>query len=259
MIDTQVRAENGVHAVLSGKVVAVTGGAAGIGLACVERFANSGASVLMVDIDERGDDEAARLAAEGRDVAFIRLDITDDHDAAAIVTTAVERWGQLDGAYNNAGILGEEGPLEDVDPASFRRVIEIDLIGVYLCMRHQLRHMVANGAGSIVNAASVAGLVGAAQAAYSAAKHGVVGLTKSAAIIYGPSGVRINAVAPGLVETALLQQAPQALIDEVTSRHPIGRLGKPVEVAAAVEWLLSDESGFATGTVLTLDGGYTSV
>ena len=199
----------------------------------------------------------AAAAGEGR---FVRADVTREGEVAAMVAAAVDAYGRLDCAHNNAGIEGRLAPLVDLEEADWERVLAVNLIGVWRCLKHEIVQMAAQGGGAIVNTASVAGLTGFPGApAYCASKHGVVGLTKLAAKGYAGAGIRVNAVCPGFVETAMAErvfgQAPEGK-ERMVERHPVGRFGRPEEVAAAVVWLCSDAAAFVTGAALAVDGGF---
>jgi NAD(P)-dependent dehydrogenase (short-subunit alcohol dehydrogenase family) len=243
---------------LAGKVALVTGAASGIGRASAMRLAAEGARVVVADVDEKAGEEVA-LATGG---AFVRCDVTREDDIKAAVAEAQRRWGRLDVAHNNAGWEGPLGKLVDVSADDFDRVIAINLKGVFLGMKHEIPAMIAAGGGSIVNTASVAGLVANQGAiAYSAAKHGVVGLTRTAAAEYARKNVRVNAVCPGWTDTPMSRRVGaenQKVMDGYVARVPAGRLGKPEEVAALVAFLASDEAAYLTGAALPVDGGWTA-
>ena len=244
-----------------GKVVLVTGGSAGIGKASAEALAAEGASVALADLDEaRGEQVAAAITAKGGRAEFHRVDVADDASVADLLAWTHERFGGLDAAFNNAGIEGQPAITGECTVENWQRTIAVDLTGVWLCMRHELPLLLRRGGGSIVNCASVAGLVGFASIpAYTAAKHGVVGLTKTAALEYAEHGIRVNALCPGVIDTEMVErftggstQAEEAMI----ATEPIGRLGRPDEIADAVVWLCSDRSTFVTGQAIAIDGGF---
>jgi NAD(P)-dependent dehydrogenase (short-subunit alcohol dehydrogenase family) len=242
------------------KVALVTGGAAGIGRATALAFAREGAKVVVADIDPEGGATTVELiAAAGGEAAFFVADVSREEDVAALTSSTVARFGRIDCAFNNAGIGGGRRLVHEWDLADFNRVIGINLTGVWLCMKHELPLMVKQGGGAIVNNASIAGLRGSARLApYVASKHGVVGLTKVAALEYAGLGVRVNAICPGWTDTAIIQglkdEGPDVM-DRLVKRVPLKRLGRPEEIAAAVLWLCSDASSFTVGHPLVLDGG----
>jgi NAD(P)-dependent dehydrogenase (short-subunit alcohol dehydrogenase family) len=246
---------------LEGKVVLVTGGASGIGRATAKAFAREGAKLVLVDRD------AAGLSAVREEIGGATTRVVDVSDSAAVDgahdAVAAEH-GRIDVAFNNAGVIEPVGWLHDTPEDSWDRVIAVNLKGVWLCMRAQLRHMFARRAGVIVNTSSAAGLVGApGTSPYTTAKHGVIGLTRTAALEYAQHGIRVNAVAPGTVETPMMAEFSQQQDDPfadapVRHGHPNGRLARPDEIADAVLYLASERSTFATGSTLVVDGGYTA-
>lgn len=241
-----------------GKVAIVTGGGSGIGEAVALALGRAGASVAVCDIDEA----AAGAVADriGASAIAVRADVSDMASVASMVSRVTDRFGRLDIAVNNAGIGGAGQPLADTDPAQFGTVIDVNLIGVWRCMRTQIPAMLASGGGVVVNMASALGLIARAHSSdYIAAKHGVIGLTKAAAVEYSALGVRVNAVCPGVIDTPLIRaRADAAGIAALESLHPIGRLGQSTEVAEAVLWLASDRSSFVTGAAVAVDGGWTA-
>lgn len=249
---------------LAGKVALVTGGSTGIGKASSLTFAREGAKVVVSDVNVHGGEETVRLIGEsGGEAIFVKADVLLAAEVEALVKKVVGTYGRLDCAFNNAGIAGTIGASTHEYPdESWDRVIGINLKGVWLCMRYELPQMLKQGGGAIVNTASIWGLVGAPGAsAYVASKHGVVGLTRAAALEYAPQGIRINAVNPGTIRTPILDPFIAAIPEFeslMTARHPIGRIGMPEEVAEAVVWLCSDAASFVIGQNLPVDGGYTT-
>ena len=243
-----------------GEVALVTGGGSGIGRATAIAFANEGAKVVIDDIKVAGGEETLQMIkTAGGDAIFVKADVSKAAEVESTVQKAIDTYGRLDCAFNNAGI-GE--PLKRVHKTSednWNRVMATNLKGIYLCMKYEIPHMLKQGKGAIVNTASLAGLKGlSGQTAYVASKHGVVGLTKAAALEYATSGIRINAVCPGVINTPLIapntKEKPH--MEKVyVDMEPIGRLGQPEEIAAAVLWLCSDEASFVVGSVFPVDGG----
>ncbi len=247
---------------LDGKVALVTGGGSGIGRASSLAFARDGAKVVIVDVNVEGGEETAQLVKEaGGDAVLVHADVSKASDAQNMVDRTLEVYGRLDCAFNNAGVSGRSrGSMADYSEEDWDRVIGINLKGVWLCMKYEIPQMLKQGGGAIVNTASVAGLVGIrGTCAYIAAKHGVAGLTKAAALEYGESGIRVNAVCPGYINTPLTRpifDRIEGMESDVIARHPLGRLGEPNEIAEAVVWLSSDAASFVTGHTMTVDGGY---
>ena len=241
-----------------GKVALVTGAGGGIGRATAIGFAREGAKVVVSDVSAAGGQATVEaIEAAGGTAIFVKADVSLDRDVQTLVATTVSRFGRLDCAFNNAGI--NELAKSEWDEAVFDRSIAINLKGVMLCMKYEIEQMLKNGGGTIVNTSSINGLVGnAAQPAYTAGKHGVIGLTRTAALRYARQGIRVNAVCPGAIQTAMLDQAmaasPQAK-QYIEAMTPLGRIGQPEEVAEAVLWLCSDRSSFVTGQPLAVDGG----
>ena len=246
-----------------GKVAVVTGAASGMGLVTARSFAEAGAAVALADIDERAARTAVDdLIAAGHRAIAVRCNIADEAEVAAMVDQTVEIFGRLDAAFNNAGIQSPAVETADASGAEFDRVIAVNLRGVWNCMKYELKQMRQQGSGAIVNCSSIGGLIGLpGRAVYHAAKHGVLGLTKSAALEYASRGIRINAVCPGTVDTpmvsAMLAKEADAM-KEIMRDQPIGRLGRPEEIASAVLWLCSPGAGFVIGHALTVDGGFTA-
>jgi NAD(P)-dependent dehydrogenase (short-subunit alcohol dehydrogenase family) len=247
--------------VLTGQVAIVTGASTGIGRATAFALAAEGAAVVIADIDvERGAQTAQDIVDKGNRALFVRTDVADDESVAAMVARTVDEFGGLDLAFNNAGIEGTPATTHACTPDNWQRTLGVNLTGVWSCMRHEIPRMLDRGGGSIVNCSSVAGLVGFASIpAYTASKHGVVGLTKTAALEYAKDGIRVNAVCPGVIDTEMVDrftgQQPEAEAALLGS-EPIGRLGRPEEIADAVVWLCSPRSSFVTGQAIAIDGGF---
>ncbi|QCX74753.1 2,5-dichloro-2,5-cyclohexadiene-1,4-diol dehydrogenase [Streptomyces sp. YIM 121038] len=248
---------------LEGKVAVVTGAAAGIGRAAAQVFSAHGARLVLADIDaEGGEGTVALVEQNGGKAVFLSTDVTVADQVDAMVEAAMRTFGRLDCAFNNVGIDGDSAPLAESTDSNWQRVTDVNLTGTYLCMRAELRVMAVQQAGSVVNTSSIAGLVGVNMglSAYTAAKHGVVGLTKAAALEYADKNIRVNAVCPGAVRTALLDHAIRsgALTEEqARGLQPLGRLGAPHEIAQAAAWLCSDHASFVTGIAMPVDGGAT--
>ena len=250
---------------MDGKAALVTGAASGIGRASALALAREGAAVCLADIKEEDGAAAAKQINDmGGRAFYAHCDVTAADDIHAMVDATLERFGRLDAAVNNAGIAGSfDKRLHEADDAVFERVLAINLKAVWLCMKAELAPMLRQGGGSIVNMASVAGLIGAPKAAaYSASKHAVVGLTRSAALDYAQRGIRVNAVCPAYTDTAMVREGVAAdprLAQIMPRAIPMRRLGQPEEIAEAVLWLCSDAASFVTGHALTLDGGLTAI
>ncbi|WP_051738313.1 SDR family NAD(P)-dependent oxidoreductase [Pseudonocardia halophobica] len=241
----------------AGRVALVTGGGSGIGAACCRMFAAAGASVVVADRDAAS---AAAVAAELTGPAeAVQVDVRDPAAVEAVVGRVVERFGALDVAVNNAGISGSGTPIHEIDREVWERIRSVNYDGVFHCLQSELRVMVPRGSGAIVNVASVMGAVsGRGSAAYVASKHGVVGLTRAAAMDVADTGVRVNAVGPGYIDTPLLSAATRDRLDAVVADHPVGRLGTPEEIASVVGFLASADASFVTGALYLADGGYTT-
>jgi NAD(P)-dependent dehydrogenase (short-subunit alcohol dehydrogenase family) len=246
---------------LEGKVGLVTGGTSGIGRETAVLFAKAGAKVVVAGRREvQGNETIEMVRAAGGDALFVKSDVSKAAEVETLIQKVVERFGRLDIAFNNAGIEGVQAPIVRQSEEDWDRTIAINLKGVWLCLKYEIRQMLRQGGGgAIVNMASIIGLIGTAGvAAYSASKHGVIGLTKTAALENAKSGIRINAVCPGFTETPMADRifrAP-AVRKYAVDCHPIGRFGRPAEIAEAVVWMCSDRASFMTGQSLVLDGGF---
>ena len=245
-----------------GKVALVTGASSGMGLATAQSFAQAGAAVVLADIQEEAVNAAAqKLAAGGHKAIAVRCDVSDDAQVAAMVDRTVAEFGRLDAAFNNAGIMARIAPTADSTREEWDRVIGVNLRGVWSCMKHELRQMERQGSGAIVNNASVGALTGnPGIGSYIASKHGVVGLTRTAALEYVKHRIRVNAVNPGLIDTQVAREVvagDEQAYAEMAKSVPIGRAGRPEEIASAVLWLCSPAATYVVGHALTVDGGMT--
>ncbi|AQG80880.1 SDR family NAD(P)-dependent oxidoreductase [Spirosoma montaniterrae] len=244
---------------MQGKVALVTGAGSGIGKACAMLYAQHGASVVVSDIaDEHGQQVVDEIAAAGGNATFVRADVGDPAQCEQLVAETVAAYGRLDMACNNAGIGGEQNPTADYSLDGWQHVININLNSVFYCMKYQLQQLLKQGGGgAIVNMSSILGQVAfATSPGYVAAKHALLGLTKTAAVEYAPQSIRINSVGPAFIDTPLLAQIPSDMKQMLIGLHPIGRLGRAEEVAELVIWLSSDKASFVTGAYYPVDGGY---
>jgi NAD(P)-dependent dehydrogenase (short-subunit alcohol dehydrogenase family) len=252
---------------LEGKSALVTGGASGIGRATALAFAREGARVAVADIlEEAAQRTVAEIEAMGGQALAIACDVTDDDAVKAMIAATVDAFGGLDCAFNNAGIAPYQvnaggQKIADVAPEAWRRLIDVNLTGVWLCLRHEVAQMRAQGSGGvIINTASILGLIGSAtSSAYVAAKHGVVGLTKTAAADHAEDNIRVNAVCPGYIETAMTEETMRRRGERILARVPMARMGQAGEIAEAVVWLCSPKASFVTGVSWAVDGGYTAI
>lgn len=242
------------------KVAIITGAGSGIGESTAKAFAEAGATVVLVDINDPVE-QVEKLIAAGHKALSIRCDVANEAEVEAMVEQTVSTFGRLDAAYNNAGINSPVADTADASGEEFDHVMAINLRGVWNCMKYELRQMRKQGSGAIVNCSSIGGLIGIAErGVYHASKHGVIGLTKSAALEYAARGIRINAVCPGTIETPMvagMMATQEEAMKEILKDMPIGRMGRPEEVAATVLWLCSPAASFIIGQAIAVDGGYT--
>ena len=248
-----------MEATFKNKVAIVTGGSSGIGKSTALAFAKKGAKVVVVDWIENS--ETMNLIKDlGGEAIFIKCDVSKTEDVKAMVEKTIATFGRLDYAYNNAGIEGKSAVTQDCTEENWDKIIVVNLKGIWLCMKYEIPEIVKQGKGAIVNCSSVAGLVGfAGLPAYVASKHGVIGLSKTAALEYSKLGIRVNAVCPGVIQTPMIDRLTgktKEAIEQFTGLEPIGRFGKPEEIANAVVWMCSDEASFVTGHAMAVDGGF---
>ncbi|MFA6239114.1 MAG: SDR family oxidoreductase [Bacteriovorax sp.] len=246
---------------LKDKVVIVTGAASGIGAASAKAFAREGASVVVADVQiARGEELVARIQSEDGKAIFVKCDVSNESDVKNMVRKTVEKFGRLDCAFNNAGVEGESTDTMMSTTENWDKIMNINLKGVWLCMKYEIEEMLKTGGGSIVNCSSIAGIVGfAGLSAYTASKHGVIGLTQATALEFADKNIRVNAICPGVIQTPMVERVTHGdatATRELVSAEPMGRMGKPEEIAEAALWLCSDASSFITGHPLVADGGW---
>ncbi|WP_265109787.1 SDR family NAD(P)-dependent oxidoreductase [Halosolutus halophilus] len=243
-------------------VAIVTGASTGIGRAAASRFVEEGARVVVADVNvEDGEETVDELEAMGGEATFVETDVSERADVQAMVETAVDTYGRLDFAFNNAGIEGASGPASEQPLDNWERVIDVNLKGVFLGLRAEIPAILESGGGAIVNTSSIAGVVGFPELSpYVASKHGVVGLTRAAALEYSGEGVRVNVICPGVIDTPMVERSSEAdgNVEQAIAATPMGRLGEPEEIGDAAVWLCSADSSFVTGETMVIDGGYVS-
>ncbi len=246
---------------MDGKVALVTGAGSGIGRATALLFADNGARVVVSDlVADTGSETVELIRSAGGEALFVQTDISSASDVESLMIMTVENYGRLNFAVNTAGMEAAPRPTADCLEDDFVRTIDVNLKGTWLCMKHEIQQMLKSGSGSIVNMSSIAGLVGVPfMSAYVAAKHGIIGLTKTAALEYGTAGIRVNVVCPSAVRTPMMEQilvSMPELEKDMDANHPIGRIGQPEEIAKTIVWLCSDAASFVTGHSMAIDGGF---
>lgn len=248
-----------METIFKNKVAIVTGGSSGIGRATAIAFAKKGAKVVVVDVLE-SNETTSLIKGLGGEALFIKCDVSKATEVKAMVAKTIEAFGRLDYAYNNAGIEGVSAPTSECTEENWDKIIAINLKGIWLCMKYEIPEILKQGKGAIVNCASIAGLVGfAGLPAYVASKHGVIGLTKTAALECAKLGIRVNVVCPGVIQTPMIDRLTgktKEAIEQFTGLEPVGRFGQPEEIANAVVWMCSDEASFVTGHAMAVDGGF---
>lgn len=241
-----------------GKVVIITGAGSGIGRSTAIAFANEGAKVVVSDINQKEGLETTNIISKNNGQSiFVKCDVSNEEDVKNMVNQTLKFFGKLDYAYNNAGVEGINASISDDTSINWDKIININLKGVWLCMKYEIPAMIKNGKGAIVNCSSIAGLVGIPSfGAYVASKHGVIGLTETACLEFGKNNIRINAICPGAIKTPMLDRSPQNIVEGIKNSDPMGRIGRPEEVADAVLWLCSEKSSYINGQSLAIDGGW---